>query len=103
MVAQGKTTMARATFRPRNLLFSTRASMKPSTVEITTTAMVQTMVFFSTRVKVGLFRTFVKFSKLLKPRSWPVRLTLFRDRWNTERMGARMKTAIRMTLGAIQI
>ena len=65
VVAQGKTTMARATFRPRNLLFSTRASMKPSTVEITTTAMVQTMVFFRTRAKAGLLRTLEKFSKLL--------------------------------------
>ena len=45
VVAQGKTTMARAIFRPLNSLFRTRASMKPSRVERTTTATVQKMVF----------------------------------------------------------
>ena len=63
VVAQGKTTMARATFRPLNWLFSRRARMKPRRVEMTTTATVQRMVFFSTRENAGSFMILVKFSK----------------------------------------
>ena len=84
-----------------NSLFSTRASIKPSTVEITTTAMVHTRVFFSTRAKVGFLSTVVKFSKLLNPFRIPARVTLFAEIWNTRRMGVTIKIAIRITLGAI--
>ena len=65
--------------------------------------MVQTMVFFSTRENAGSLTTLVKFWKLLKPWILPVRLTLLDAIRNTERMGVMMKTAIRMTLGAIQM
>ena len=76
--------------------------MKPSTVEMTTTAMVQTTVFFSTRAKAGLLRTFVKFSKLLNPFIWPARVTRLMDSWKTLMMGVTIKMAIRIMLGAIQ-
>ena len=95
--------MARAIFLPRNLLFSTRASIKPSTVERTTTATVHTRVFFKTRLKEGLLMTFTKFSMPLKPLIFPARLTSLMAIWNTDRMGIRIKTAIKITLGAIQI
>ena len=103
VVAQGKTTMARAILRPRNLLFSTRASMKPRTVEITTTAMVQTRVFFSTRPKAGLFSTLTKFPMPLKPLILPARLTSLKESWKTLKIGVTIKMAIRIILGAIQI
>ena len=77
--------------------------MKPRMVERTTTAMVQTMVFFSTRLKAGLFSTLVKFSRPLKPLILPARLTSLRESWNTLTMGVTMKMAIRMMLGAIQM
>ena len=77
--------------------------MKPRRVEMTTTATVQRMVFFSTRENAGSFMILVKFSKLLKPFSLPARVTLFMDSWNTLMMGVTIKMAIRMMLGAIQM
>ena len=77
--------------------------MKPRMVDSTTTAMVHTRVFFRTKEKAGALTTLMKFSKLLKPLSAPVLVTLFRAIRNTVTMGIRMKTAIRMTLGAIQM
>ena len=77
--------------------------MKPSTVERTTTATVHTRVFFRTRLNEGLLMTFEKFSRPLKPLILPARLTSLIAIRNTDRMGTRMKTAMRITLGAIQI
>ena len=102
VVAQGKTTIARAILRPRNWLFSTRARMKPRMVDSATTATVQTRVFFSTMPKALLLRTFAKLAAPLKPLISPALLTSLRAIRNTNTMGTRMKTDIRIKLGAIQ-
>ena len=65
--------------------------------------MVHTRVFFRTKLKEGLLMTFTKFSMPLKPLILPARLTSLIAIRNTDRMGIRMKTAIKITLGAIQI
>ena len=101
VVAQGKTTMARAIFLPLNLLFKSRARMKPRTVDRTTTRMVQTTVLLSTLPNSGLFMTSTKFSKPAKPRIRPVLLTSLKAMRKTVKMGTMMKMLIRMILGAI--
>ena len=103
VVAQGNTTMARAILRPRNWLLRISASTKPSTVDSTTTAMVHTRVFCSTRPKAEPLTTLMKLPRPLKPLILPALLTSLRDIWNTDRMGTRIKMPIRITLGAIQM
>ena len=102
VVAQGKTTMARAILRPLNLLFSSSARMKPRTVESTTTTTVHTIVFFSTMPNSGLLKTFSKFAKPAKPLILPVLVTSLKAMRNTVPMGTMIKIDIRMMLGAIQ-
>ena len=103
VVAHGKTMMARAIFRPRNSLFRIRASINPSRVDSTTTATVQTMVFFRTSLKAELCITLVKLAKPEKPLMIPALLTSLSDIRKTKTMGIRIKTAIRIMLGRIQI
>ena len=75
VVAHGKTTMARAILRPRNLLFRIRASIKPRIVDSPTTATVQIRVFFITMPNDASLSTEEKFSNPAKPRIFPVLLT----------------------------
>ena len=103
VVAQGNTTMARATLRPLNWLFRIRARIKPSTVDRTTTRTVQTTVFFSTMVNLLLPRTLLKLSKPAKPLIRPAFVTWLKAMRNTNPMGTMMKIAMRITLGKIQI
>ena len=103
VVAQGKTTMARAILRPLNLLFRSRARMKPRTVDRTTTITVQTTVLVRTIPNLSLFRTFSKLAKPLKPLIRPVLVTWLNAMRKTVVMGTMMKIAIRMMLGAIQM
>ena len=79
-VAHGNTTIARTALRQRNLLFSTRARMKPKTVEITTTATVHTIVLCNTSLKVEPLRTLVKLSSPQKPLIRPALLTYLTHR-----------------------
>ena len=73
--AQGNTTMARAILRPLNWLLRISASTKPKMVDSTTTATVQTRVFFSTRLKAEPLITFVKLAMPLNPLIFPALLT----------------------------
>ena len=102
VVAQGKTTMARAIFLPLNSLFRSSARIKPRTVDSTTTKTVQTMVFFRTMPNLALPTALVKLSKPQKPLTRPALVTLLKAMRKTYPMGTMIKTAIRMTLGRIQ-
>ena len=75
--------------------------MKPSSVEITTTAIVQTTVFFSTMENFAPLRTFSKFLKPMKPLTRPALVTWLKAIRKTNPMGMMMKTNIRMMLGRI--
>ena len=102
VVAQGKTTMARAILRPLNSLFSSSARIKPRTVDSTTTRMVQMTVFFRTMPNLAFWMALAKLSKPQKPRTRPALVTVLKAIRKTYPMGTMMKTAIRMTLGRIQ-
>jgi len=75
--------------------------MKPRTVDRTTTAMVQTTVFFSTRENLVLLRTLAKLSKPAKPFTRPALVTWLKAIRKTKPMGMMMKMVIRMMLGRI--
>ena len=102
VVAQGKTTMARAILRPLNSLFRISARMKPRTVDRPTTRMVQTMVFFSTMPNLAPLSTFTKLSNPQKPLIRPALVTWLKAIRKTNPMGTIMNIAIRMILGRIQ-
>ena len=103
VVAHGNTTMARAILRPLKLLFRIMARIKPSKVDNPTTATVHITVFFRTMENIGLLNTLWKLSNPQKPLIRPALLILLRDMRNTNPIGVTMKTAIRSTLGRIQI
>ena len=75
--------------------------MKPSTVDRTTTKMVQITVFFSTMVNLELPSTFWKLANPAKPLIRPDLVIWLKAMRKTKPMGMIMKIAIRMTLGRI--
>ena len=78
VVAQGNTMMALAIFLPLNLLFSSSARMKPSSVDSPTTTTVHTSVLLSTTLKALLPSTLEKLATPLKPFTRPALVTLLK-------------------------
>ena len=72
-------------------------------MDSTTTATVHTRVFCSTSPKEELFSTLVKLAMPLNPFIMPALLTSLIAIRKTNTMGVRIKIAIKITLGAIQI
>ena len=99
-VAQGNTTMERATLRPKNSAFSAMAVIKPSSVLIPTTDTTQMAVFSITVPKAGSRKAARKLSRPTRPFTTPDLEISLTDSLNTMPMGKTTNTHISTKLGS---
>ena len=102
VVAQGSTTMERATFRPTNSSFNTRATTKPISVDSPTTATTQMPVLAMTVPKASLETASRKLFRPIKPPTTPAREISLKESLKTMATGNTTKISISRMLGSSQ-